>query len=165
MCNYIVRCICLHFSGVKFVIINYLSWIIGSSPVFIRFILLRKLEKRKQAINSEIMNLSENSRETVRRIDILIDFANRIPELYLKATLDEKRLILTTITEEITYNEDTNKLTVKLNPLFEHLRQIKLHKNESFSADLETLSGTFEKRSDSAKQTLKMTNKTLVMSL
>ena len=101
------------------------------------------------------MNLSENSRETVRRIDILIDFANRIPELYLKATLDEKRLILTTITEEITYNEDTNKLTVKLNPLFEHLRQIKLHKNESFSADLETLSGTFEKRSDSAKQTLK----------
>ena len=60
-----------------------------------------------------------------------------------------------TITEEITYNEDTNKLTVKLNPLFEHLRQIKLHKNESFSADLETLSGTFEKRSDSAKQTLK----------
>ena len=155
MCNYIVRCICLHFSGVKFVIINYLSWIIGSSPVFIRFILLRKLEKRKQAINSEIMNLSENSRETVRRIDILIDFANRIPELYLKATLDEKRLILTTITEEITYNEDTNKLTVKLNPLFKHLRQIKLHKNESFSADLETLSGTFEKRSDSAKQTLK----------
>ena len=82
-------------------------------------------------------------------------FANRIPELYLKATLDEKRLILTTITDSITYDEDTNKLTVKLNPIFEHLRQIKLQNKQSFSADLETLSGTLETRSESAKQTLR----------
>ena len=51
----------------------------------------------------------------------------------------------------ITYNEDTNKLTVKLNPIFEHLRQIKLQNKQSFSADLETLSGTLETRSESAK--------------
>lgn len=101
------------------------------------------------------MNLSESSKETVKRINILIDFANRIPELYLKATLDEKRLILTTITDSITYDEDTNKLTVKLNPIFEHLRRIKLQNKQSFSADLETLSGTIETRSESAKQTLR----------
>ena len=116
---------------------------------------LRKLEKRKHNINCEIMNLSESSKETVKRINILIDFANRIPELYLKATLDEKRLILTTITDSITYDEDTNKLTVKLNPIFEHLRRIKLQNKQSFSADLETLSGTLETRSESAKQTLR----------
>lgn len=116
---------------------------------------LRKLEKRKHNVNCQIMNLSENSKETVKRINILMDFANRIPELYLKATVDEKRLILTTITESITYNEDTNTLTVKLKPTFEHLRQIKLQNKQSFSADLETLARTLETRSDSAKEALK----------
>ena len=67
----------------------------------------------------------------------------------------EKHLILNTIAQEITYNEDTNKLTVKLNPIFEYLRQIKLQNKQSFSADLETLSGTFETRSESAKQALR----------
>lgn len=115
---------------------------------------LRKLEKRKHEVNCKIMNLSESSKETVKRINILIDFANRIPELYLKATLDEKRLILTTITDEISFNEDTNILTVKLNPLFEHLRQVKLQNKQLFSSDLETLAGTLETRSDSAKEAL-----------
>ena len=64
-------------------------------------------------------------------------------------------VILSTIAKEITYNEDTNKLTVKLNPIFEHLRQIKSQSKQSFSADLETLSGTPEKRSASAKEALK----------
>ena len=122
---------------------------------------LSKLEKRKLAINCEIMNLSENSRDTVKRINILIDFANRIPELYLKATLDEKRLILATITDEITFDEDTNKLTVKLNPVFEHLRQIKLQNKEVFSADLETLTGTLETRSAEAKEILRNQAKNL----
>ena len=72
----------------------------------------------------------------------------------LKATLDEKRLILTTIIDEISFNEDTNMLTVKLNPLFEHLRQVKLQNKQVFSNDLETLAGTLETRSDSAKEAL-----------
>lgn len=55
----------------------------------------------------------------------------------------------------ITYDEDTNKLTVKLNPIFEHLRQIKLQKKQEFSQSLETLTGTLEIRSQSAKQTLR----------
>lgn len=55
----------------------------------------------------------------------------------------------------LTFNEDTNRLTVKLNPIFEYLRQIKLQNKQSFSADLETLSGTIETRSESAKQSLR----------
>lgn len=66
-----------------------------------------------------------------------------------------KRLILNTITESITYDEDTNKLTVKLRPVFEHLRQLKLAKKQEFSADIETLTGTLETRSEQAKQALK----------
>ena len=60
-------------------------------------------------------------------------------------------------------------LTVKLNPLFEHLRQVKLQNKQAlfehlrqvklqnkqvFSNDLETLAGTLETRSDSAKEAL-----------
>ncbi len=90
----------------------------------------------------------------MKRISILIDFANRLPELYLKATLDEKRLILNTIIESITYNEDDNTLSVKLRPVFEHLRQLKLKRKQEFKEDLETLTGTLKTRSGSAKQAL-----------
>ena len=116
--------------------------------------IIKKLETRKEAVANEIANLTESSKDTTKRISILIDFANRIPELYLKATTDEKRLILNTITESITYDENTNTLTVKLRPVFEHLRQIKLHKKQQFSESLENLTGTLESRSDSAKEAL-----------
>ena len=117
--------------------------------------IIRKLEVQKEAIAHKITNLAESSKDTTKRISILIDFANRIPELYLKATFDEKRLILNTITESIIYDEDTNRLKVKLRPVFEHLRQIKLQKKQEFSADLKTLTGTLETRSERAKQALK----------
>ena len=61
---------------------------------------------------------------------------------------------MNTITESITYDENTNTLTVKLRPVFEHLRQIKLHKKQQFSESLENLTGTLESRSDSAKEAL-----------
>lgn len=115
---------------------------------------MRKLEAEKQAIANNIANLTETANDTTKRISILIDFANRIPELYLKATSEEKRLILKTITERITYNEATNTLTVRLNPVFENLRQIKQEKKQAFSASLETLSGTLKTRSVQARQAL-----------
>lgn len=107
---------------------------------------------------------AENSKDTTKRISILIDFANRIPELYLKATLDEKRLILNTITESIIYDEDANRLKVKLRPVFEHLRQLKLQKKQEFSEfsqSLESLTGTLKTRSEKAKQVLENEQKIL----
>lgn len=56
------------------------------------------------------------------RMNILADFANRVPE----ASLDEKRMILTTITESIVIDEEAQTIRVKLKPVFEHLRQLKL---------------------------------------
>lgn len=76
--------------------------------------------------------------------------------------IEKKRLILNTIAEKITYTEETNSLTVRLRPVFEHLRQIKLQKKLEFSASLETLSGTLETRSEGAKQALQ--NNTLDLS-
>ena len=77
-----------------------------------------------------------------------------MPELYLKATLEEKRLILATITDKITFNEDTNTLSVQLKPIFEHLRQIKMQEKKVFSENLFTLHRTLENRSESAKEAL-----------
>lgn len=122
---------------------------------------LKKLEAKKDTIARNITNLSENSKDTTKRISLLIDFANRIPELYLKATLEEKRLILNTITESIIYDEERNTLRVKLRPVFEHLRQMKLQKKQEFSESLESLTGTLETRSESAKHTLKNEQKIL----
>ena len=61
---------------------------------------------------------------------------------------------MNTITESITFDEDTNTLSVKLRPVFEHLRQIKLHKKQQFTESLENLTGTLETRSQSAKEAL-----------
>ena len=117
--------------------------------------LMKKWQAEKDDIGNKISNLSANSKDTITRMTILADFANRLPELYLKATVEEKRLILATITDKIVFNEDTNTLSVKLKPVFEHLRQIKLQKKQEFSANVQTLTGTLEKRSNSAKQILK----------
>ena len=38
-------------------------------------------------------------------------------------------------------------ISVKLRPVFEHLRQIKLHKKQQFSESLENLTGALETRS------------------
>lgn len=112
----------------------------------------RKWQAEKDSISQQIQNLSENSKDRMTRMNILADFANRIPELYLKATLDEKRLILSTITDEILFDEDTNTLKVKLKSIFEQLRQRKLQNKQSFSADVKSLTGTLESRTEKAKQ-------------
>lgn len=116
--------------------------------------LYRKWQREKDEISHKISNLSADSKDTMTRMNILTDFANRLPEIYLKATFEEKRLIITTITDSIIFDEESNKLSVKLKPIFEHLRQLKLQKKQAFSADIETLSGTLQTRSKSAKQAL-----------
>lgn len=114
--------------------------------------LMNKWQEEKREISSKIANLSESTRDTMTRMNILADFANRVPELYLKATLEEKRMILTTITDKILIDSDNETITVKLKPIFEYLRQIKLQNRQAFSSNIETLNGTLETRSEKAKQ-------------
>lgn len=116
--------------------------------------LLKKWQKEKREIGNQITNLSETSKETITRMSILTDFANRIPELYLKASLEEKRMILATITESIEIDDDRQIVKVKLKPVFEYLRQLKLQDKKAFSASVEKLNGTLGGRSEKAKQAL-----------
>ena len=104
--------------------------------------LISQWEKEKDELNHQIQYLTENSKDRISRINILTDFANRIPELYMKANLDEKRLILSTIAEEILYDEETNTLKIKLKPIFEQLRQRKMQSENQISIDRKNLTGT-----------------------
>lgn len=104
--------------------------------------LIIQWEKEKDELNHQIQYLTENSKDRIVRINILTDFANRIPELYMKANLDEKRLILSTIAEEILYDEEINTLKIKLKPIFEQLRQRKMQSENQISTDRKNLTGT-----------------------
>ncbi|GEM_PF-2174558 len=112
--------------------------------------LMDKWQDEKREIGNKITNLSETTKDTMTRMKILADFANRVPELYLKSRLEEKRMILTTIAESITIDDEAETITVKLRPVFEHLRLAK----QSFKAGLEKLDGTLQTRSERAKQAL-----------
>lgn len=115
---------------------------------------MKKWQTEKREIGNQISNLSETTKNTMTRINILADFANQVPELYLKASLDEKRMILTTITESIVIDEEAQTIRAKLKPVFEHLRQLKLQDKRCFTAEIKNLNGTLKSRSDRAKQAL-----------
>ena len=102
--------------------------------------LQHKWQTEKDRLAIKISELSANSNDTMTRMNLLADFANRVPELYLKATPTEKRLIIATITDSIEYYDDV--LTVKLKPMFEHLRLIKAERmlSENLYRTLETRS-------------------------
>lgn len=113
--------------------------------------LKKKWSDEKREIGIKIANLSESAKDTMTRMNVLADFANRVPELYLKAELDEKRMILTTITESIIIDDEAETITVRLRPAFEHLRLEK----QSYKADIKKLVGTQQMLIDRHSQACK----------
>ena len=81
--------------------------------------------KERDMIAQEIKESNDLNRLIYKNIDLIIDFCNRIPELYIKADLDNKRTMLRLLIEEILYNHIDTELTVTLKPIFEALRMIK----------------------------------------
>ena len=113
--------------------------------------LTKKWSDEKREIGIKIANLSESTKDTMTRMNVLADFANRVPELYLKATLEEKRMILATITESIIIDDESETITVRLRPAFEHLRLEK----QSYKADFDKVGGTQQSCIDRSLQACK----------
>lgn len=113
-----------------------------------------KWQTEKDRLAIKISELSATSNDTLTRMNLLVDFANRVPELYLKATPTEKRLIVATITDSIEYHDGV--LTVKLKPMFEHLRLIKAERmlTENLCRTLETRSLKVQEESADNKGTI-----------
>ena len=87
--------------------------------------------EERDRIALEIKESNDINRTIYKNIDLIIDFCNRIPELYIKSDLDNKRTILRLLIEEILYNHIQTEFSVRLKPIFEVLRMIK----ESDKAD------------------------------
>lgn len=95
-------------------------------------------QKERDLLAIEIKNSGDINRSIYKNIDLIVDFCNRIPNLFINADLDTKRLMLRMLIDEIQYAD--GELTVKLKPVFEALRLIKLHGNiENESEKVRTL--------------------------
>ena len=81
--------------------------------------------RERDLIAIEIKESNDINRTIYKNIDLIIDFCNHIPELYVKSDLDNKRTMLRLLIEEILYNHIDTELSVKLKPIFEALRMIK----------------------------------------
>ena len=68
---------------------------------------------------------------------VIIKFCNQIPNIFINASVEEKQLLLRMIIEEITYAEG-GVLQVKLKPVFEALRVIKMANIDSESVKVRT---------------------------
>lgn len=89
-------------------------------------------QQERDLLAVEIKDSGDINRSIYKNIDLIVDFCNRIPNLFINADLDTKRLMLRMLIDEIQYAD--GELTVKLKPVFEALRLIKLygnHENES----------------------------------
>lgn len=91
----------------------------------------------RDKIALEIKESNDINRTIYKNIDLIIDFCNRIPELYIKSDLDNKRTMLRLLIEEILYNHIDTELSVRLKPIFEALRMIK--ESESANGKVRTL--------------------------
>lgn len=95
-------------------------------------------KQERDLLAIEIKDSGGMNRSIYKNINLIVDFCNRIPDLFIKADLDIKRLMLRILIDEIQYAD--GQLTVKLKPIFEALRLIKLNGNfENESGKVRTL--------------------------
>ena len=76
-------------------------------------------------------------------------FLQNIDDTYINASVENKQRLLRMVWEKVTYDTENEKLTVKLKPMFEHLRLIKAERMLS-----ENLYRTHKTRSDKARKEL-----------
>ena len=86
-----------------------------------------------------------------KRIDVILKFSEKLPELFLKANPEEKKLILSTIAENITFSGKT--VNIELKETFKVLQNVKktpLFASENSNlrtpenASISTKNGSFE---------------------
>ena len=78
-------------------------------------------EKDKLIIKLSESNIS--SKFIYNRIDMLLKFSDKLPELFLEATAEEKKIIITTMTHSVKF--DGENLIVNLKDTFKALQNVK----------------------------------------
>ena len=97
--------------------------------------LSKEWQQERDLLSIEIKESTEVNKNIYRNIDLIIKFCNQIPDIFINASLEEKQLLLRMIIDEITYAEG-GIIQVKLKPIFEALRVIKLTSIDSQVANV-----------------------------
>ena len=93
-----------------------------SSDLYFEITKRRNMEIKELDNKITEIKRSSNLKNAQMQNDILVDFARKLPELYLKGTPQQKRLIVVTISEKIEFDEDKERLYIKLKPIYDRLR-------------------------------------------
>ena len=82
-----------------------------------------KWQEERDMLAIQIKESGDINKTIYKNIDLIIDFCNRVPDIFLKADTDTKRQLLRMMIKDIQYAN--GELIVKLSPIFEALRLLK----------------------------------------
>ncbi len=82
-----------------------------------------KWQEERDMLAIQIKESGNINKTIYKNIDLIIDFCNRVPDIFLKADTDTKRQLLRMMIKDIQYAN--GELIVKLSPIFEALRLLK----------------------------------------
>ncbi len=101
----------------------------------------KEWQEEKDRLLVKLGNTNVSTKFIYERMNLLLKFSEMLPELFLKATAEEKKLIITTMVKSIKF--DGNNLIVELKDTFKALQNIKrTYKNELENSQVRTPSSS-----------------------
>ena len=82
-------------------------------------------QKEKELLSENIKTASKVNKTVYSNIDTLMKFLSNIGDTYKNANIENKQRLLRMVCDKVTYDTETEELTVKLKPIFQALRIIK----------------------------------------
>ena len=101
--------------------------LLGKSPISYDDFSSQMLQwqEEKELRSENIKSVSRVNRSLYSNIDTLMKFLQNINNTYMQATVESKQRLLRMVFDKVTYDTETQELTVKLKPIFQALRLVK----------------------------------------
>ena len=94
-------------------------------------------QKERDILAIDIKESNNINSSVYKNIDLIINFCNKMPDLYINASIEDKRCIMRMLIEDIQYAD--GELVVKLKPIFEAMRLLKETENITEHSNVRTL--------------------------
>lgn len=79
-------------------------------------------QEEKELLTENMRTASKVNKSIYSNLDTLMKFLNNIPEVYKNASIENKQRLLRMVCDKVTYDTETENLTVRLKPIFQALR-------------------------------------------
>ena len=101
-------------------------------------IMHKEWQKEKDRLLMQLQNNNLSTKMIHKRIDLILKFSEKLPELFLKANPEEKKLIISTMTKSIKFNG--KDIIIELKDTFKALQNVKeIEKIDDRNINLRTL--------------------------